>query len=138
MWGWKSFPFQQVPVHMHYPCQYTICRGFTNSILSTISVWMYKTKGRNTLRNVRGIYLHRLKRTLHGLSTSILPKFFRFTLVYNPLLALVFVTVYWIIGLFHAYFVWNHFICDNTWSETGQQTVFKQSPFHWPDDLTPL
>ena len=29
----------------------------------------------------------------------------RFTLVYNPLLALVFVSVYWIIGLLHAYFV---------------------------------
>ena len=29
----------------------------------------------------------------------------RFTLVYNPLLAMVFVAVYWMIGLFHAYFV---------------------------------
>ena len=29
----------------------------------------------------------------------------RFTLVYNPLLALVFVSVYWVIGLLHAYFV---------------------------------
>merc|ERR1719167_1077631 len=27
----------------------------------------------------------------------------RFTLVYNPILALAFVAVYWIIGLFHAY-----------------------------------
>ena len=31
----------------------------------------------------------------------------RFTVVYNPLLALVFVSVYWIIGLLHAYFVWR-------------------------------
>ena len=28
---------------------------------------------------------------------------FRFTLVYNPILALAFVAVYWAIGLFHAY-----------------------------------
>ena len=27
----------------------------------------------------------------------------RFTLVYNPILALAFVTVYWSVGLFHAY-----------------------------------
>ena len=33
------------------------------------------------------------------------PSSLRFTLVYNPLLAMVFVAVYWIIGLFHAYFV---------------------------------
>ena len=30
---------------------------------------------------------------------------FRFTLVYNPILALTFVAVYWTIGLFHAYSV---------------------------------
>jgi len=29
----------------------------------------------------------------------------RFTLVYNPMLALIFVAAYWIIGLFHAYIV---------------------------------
>ena len=29
---------------------------------------------------------------------------FRFTLFYNPILALSFVTSYWIIGLYHAYF----------------------------------
>ena len=29
----------------------------------------------------------------------------RFTLVYNPILAMGFVTVYWAIGLFHAYSV---------------------------------
>ena len=29
----------------------------------------------------------------------------RFTLVYNPILALTFVAVYWTIGLFHAYSV---------------------------------
>merc|ERR1711990_789236 len=29
----------------------------------------------------------------------------KFTLVYNPLLALTFVGVYWIIGLYHAYSV---------------------------------
>ena len=40
-------------------------------------------------------------------STDFLPLAFppRFTLVYNPLLALIFVFVYWIIGLLHAYFV---------------------------------
>ena len=34
-----------------------------------------------------------------------LPLNFRFTLVYNPILALSFVGVYWIIGLLHAYMV---------------------------------
>ena len=30
--------------------------------------------------------------------------FFRFTLFYNPLMALAFVATYWMIGLYHAYF----------------------------------
>ena len=33
----------------------------------------------------------------------IVKKSSRFTLIYNPILALTFVTVYWIVGLFRAY-----------------------------------
>ena len=41
----------------------------------------------------------------HSTPLWLLPFPPRFTLVYNPLLALVFVSVYWVIGLLHAYFV---------------------------------
>ena len=65
----------------------------------SLSGWTQKTKGRNTWKDVRGIcQISHNNRDQCWWDTSLiwyfLDLFLRFTLVYNPLLALVFVAVY--------------------------------------------
>ena len=52
------------------------------------------------------LILSPLTSTLYIFSEFLLTPLLRFTLVYNPLLGLSFVAVYWAIGLYHAYSVW--------------------------------
>ena len=52
------------------------------------------------------LILSPLTTTLYIFSEFLLTPLLRFTLVYNPLLGLSFVAVYWAIGLYHAYSVW--------------------------------
>ena len=76
---------------------------------------------RGGLRDVKGIEPQNLKKnvskerarfcllfylnTIYIFSGFLLTPLLRFTLVYNPLLGLSFVAVYWAIGLYHAYSV---------------------------------
>ena len=96
----ESIPFQEVPLsitqyvedlrNLYFQGRWTKQKKETPWEMSEVNI---STLPKNNLGQFYNFYSS---------------QFFSFTLVYNPLLALVFVTVYWIIGLFHAYFVWNH------------------------------
>ena len=75
--------------------------AFTILIGIFFSVRIKEANTRHALRDAKG-YKKRAK-ILHLIVLNSVT-FLRFTLFYNPLMALSFVATYWIIGLYHAYF----------------------------------